>query len=115
MYVSMFVYIYVCNWGFPSDSVVKESHLPMQEMQKTQVWSLGQEGPLEEEMATHSSILVGNLPWTEEPGRLQSVELQRVGYNWETEHTRMSITEYMGLCVRIYVKLYERCVYVDIW
>ena len=42
------------------------------------VWSLGQEDPLEEGMATHSSILVCRIPWTEEPGRLQSMGSQRV-------------------------------------
>ena len=42
-------------------------------MQETQVQSLGQEDPLEEEMATHSSILAWEVPWTEKPGRLQSV------------------------------------------
>ena len=42
----------------------------MQEMQKMQVLSLAQEDPLEEEMATHSSILAWRIPWTEEPGRL---------------------------------------------
>ena len=47
-------------------------------MQETQVLSLGQEDPLEEEMAAHSSILAGKIPWTEEPGGLQSMELQRV-------------------------------------
>ena len=41
--------------------------------------SLGQEDPLEKEMATHSSILAWRIPWTEEPGRLQSMESQRVG------------------------------------
>ena len=46
----------------------------MQETQETQVRSLGQEDPLEEEMVTHSSILAQNIPWTEEPGRLQSME-----------------------------------------
>ena len=40
---------------------------------QTQVRSLGQEGPLEKEMATHSSILVWRIPWMEEPGRLQSM------------------------------------------
>ena len=49
------------------------------EMQDTQVRSLSQEDPLEEEMATHSSILAWGIPWTEEPGGLQSMELQRVG------------------------------------
>ena len=42
-------------------------------MQEMQVWSLGQEDPLEEEMATHSSILAWRIPWTEEPGGLQSM------------------------------------------
>ena len=46
-------------------------HLPKQEIQKMWVWFLGQEDPLEEEKATHSSILVWKVPWTEEPGRLQ--------------------------------------------
>ena len=41
----------------------------MQEAQETLVWFLGQEDPLEEEMATHSSILAWRIPWTEEPGR----------------------------------------------
>ena len=55
-------------------------------MQETQVWSLGWEDPLEEEMATHSSILVWKIPRTEEPGRLQSMVLQRVGHSWVTKH-----------------------------
>ena len=49
----------------------------MQEMQETQVWSLGWEDPLEEEMATHSSILAWEIPWTEEPDRLQSTGSQK--------------------------------------
>jgi len=48
-------------------------------MQEAQVQSLDQEDPLEKEMATHSSILAWRIPWTEEPGRLQSMGLQRVG------------------------------------
>ena len=50
-------------------------------MQETQVQSLGQEDPLEKEMAIHSSILAWRIPWTEEPGGLQSMGLQRVGYD----------------------------------
>ena len=50
-------------------------------VQETQVRSLGQEDPLEEEMATHSSILVWRIPWTEEPGGLQSMGSQRVGHD----------------------------------
>ena len=49
-------------------------------MQDTRDGSLGREDPLEEDMATHSSILAWEIPWTEEPGGLQSVELQRVGH-----------------------------------
>ena len=48
-------------------------------VQQTEVPSLGQEDPLEEGMATHSSILAWRIPWTEEPGRLQSVGWKRVG------------------------------------
>ena len=53
-------------------------------MQETQVLSLGQEDPLEKEMATHSSILAWRIPWTEEPGGLQSVGSQKVGQDWAT-------------------------------
>ena len=50
-------------------------------MQETQVQSLGQEDPLGKGMAAHSSIHAWEIPWTEEPGRLQSMGLQRVGYD----------------------------------
>ena len=50
-------------------------------MQKTQIQLLGQEDPLEEEMPTHSSILAQRITWTEEPGRPQSMESQRVGHD----------------------------------
>ena len=53
----------------------------MQKMKEMWVQSLGQEHPLEEGMATHSSILAWEIPWTEEPGRLQSIRSQRVGYD----------------------------------
>ena len=49
-----------------------------------QVRSLGQEDPLEKEMATHSSILAWKISWTEEPGGLQSMGSQRVGHDWAT-------------------------------
>ena len=74
-------------WSFSSGSVVKI--LPMQEMQETWVWSLGWEDALELEMAPYSSSLAWEIPWTEEPGGLQSMVLQRVGHNWATEHARM--------------------------
>ena len=53
----------------------------MQETKETWVQSLGGEDPLEKEMATHSSTLPWSIPWTEEPGRLQSLGLNRVGHN----------------------------------
>ena len=61
--------------GFPSGSVVKNPPA-MQEPQETQVRFLALEDPLEEGMATHSRILAWRIPWTEEPGGLQSVESQ---------------------------------------
>ena len=56
------------------------SNLPA--IQETQVWFLGQVDPLEKGMATHSSILAWRIPWTEEPGGLQSMGSKRVGHNW---------------------------------
>ena len=53
----------------------------MPPMWETQVQSLGQEDPLEKEVATHSSILAWRIPWMEEPGRLQSTGSQRVGHD----------------------------------
>ena len=50
-------------------------------MRETEVRSLGQEDPLEEGMATHSSVLAWRIPWTEEPGGLQPIRLQRVGHD----------------------------------
>ena len=61
-------------------------------MQETQVWSLGWEDTLEEEMVTHSSSLAWKIPWTEEPGGLQSIGLQRVRHGWVTNtHPKYTI------------------------
>ena len=56
-------------------------------MQETQIQSLGQEEPLKKGMAAHSSILAWRTLWTEEPGELQSMELQRVGRDLSDTHT----------------------------
>ena len=64
--------------GLPSG---KEYYLLMQEMQEMQVRSLGGEDPLEEEMATHSSIFAWRIPWTEEIDGLQSIGSQRDGHD----------------------------------
>ena len=64
-------------WDFPVTQTVKS--LPA--MQETWIRSLGQEDPLEEGMAIHSSILAWRIPWTEEPGGLQSMGSQRVRHD----------------------------------
>ena len=59
-------------------ALVVNNHLPTWEMKGTWVQCLGQEDSLEEEMATHSNVLAWRIPWTEEPGGLQSVDSKRV-------------------------------------
>ena len=66
----------VVQKGFPGDSAVKNPPAK-QEPQEMQVQSLGGEGPLEESMAAHSSILAWRIPWTEEPGGLQSIGVSK--------------------------------------
>ena len=68
--------------GFPVAQLVQNPPA----MQETWVPPLGWEDPLEEGMATHSSILAWRFPWTEEPGGLQSTGSQRVGQDWAAEH-----------------------------
>ena len=64
-------------------------------MQETWIRSLGQEDPLEKEMATHSSILAWRIPWTEEPGGLLSIGSHRVGHDW-SDLACMHIHLYLG-------------------
>ena len=71
---------------FPDDVVVKNPP-GKQEMEETKVWFLGQEDPLEKEIATHSSILAWKIPRTEEPSGLQSMGSQRVRHAWMYTHT----------------------------
>ena len=82
----------------------KKTHLPVQETGDT-VWFLCQEDPLEEEMATHSRTLAWKIPWTEEPGRLQSMGSQRAGHDWahmpgflnyNTSHTQLILEKAMA-------------------
>ena len=69
-----------CTWA----SLVAQRIKRLPAMQETWVWSLGREDPLEKEMATHSSIVAWRIPWTEEPGGLQSMGLQRLRHDWVT-------------------------------
>ena len=62
-------------------SLVAQTVKRLPTMRETWVLSLGQEDPLEKKMATHSNILAWKIPWTEEPGRLQSMGSQRVGHD----------------------------------
>ena len=72
-------------------------------MQETRVQSLGWEDPLEKEMAIHSSTTAWKIPWTEEPGRLQSMGSQRVGHDWATSrHIHTTQTDYL---LPVYVNL----------
>ena len=64
-----------------AQSLVAQRVKRLPTMPETRVQSLGQEDPLEKAMATHSSTLAWKIPWTEEPGRLQSMGLQRVGHD----------------------------------
>ena len=76
-------------------------HLPT--MQETRVQSLGREDPLEKEMATHSSISAWKIPWTEEPGRLQSMGSQRLRHDFSTTEINslfFSTTEINSLSTR---------------
>ena len=66
-------------------SLVAQSVKYLPSMQVTRVRSLGGDDPLEKEMTNHSSILAWRIPWTEEPGGLQSMGLQRVGHDLATE------------------------------
>ena len=78
----------MCKAGFPSGSALKNVPV-VQKPQETRVQSLGQKDPLEEDMVIHTSILAWRLPWTEEPGRLQSIGLQRLKHDWSNwAHTQ---------------------------
>ena len=84
----------IFNRGGASLEAQRLKRLPA--MRETWVRSLGREDPLEKGMATHSSILAWRIPWTEEPGRLQSMGSQRVGHDWATSLS-FTFMSYIGL------------------
>ena len=88
-------------WASQIVQCVKNSPA-IQKTLETQVPSLGWEDPLEEEMASHSSILAWRIPWMDEPGALWSMGLQRVGHNW----ARMHAHSLLGSKLR-YLALFE--------
>ena len=76
------------------DFLVAQTVKKLPAMQKTQVWSLGRKDPLEKGTATQSSIIAWGIPWTEEPGGLQSTGSQRFGHNWAT-NTSVNIPQFI--------------------
>ena len=76
-------------------------------MRETWVQSLGQEDPLEKEMATHPSILAWKIPWMEEPGGLQSMGSQRVGHDWATSLHFTSLLTWVVNCIPVYIFPYR--------
>ena len=78
------IYLIFIRYACIRSSLVAQSVKSLPAMWEIWVQSLGQEDPLEKEMATHSSILAWRIPWTEEPGGLQFMRLQRVGRDWVT-------------------------------
>ena len=87
----------ISRWTFLVTQMVKRQPT----MQETQVRSLGGEDPLEKGMATHSSSLSWKIPWMEEPGRLHSMRLQRVRYNWATSLTDLCVYKLCWGCENI--------------
>ena len=77
--------MWICSeFGLPRTSLVAQMVKNPTAIRETWVWSLGREDSLEEGLTTYSSILAWRIPWTEEPGGLQSMGLQRVGNDWAT-------------------------------
>ena len=88
---------YPHKWGFSGGSSIKNPP----EMQETWVQYLGWEDPLEKEMATHSSIVSWEIPWTEEPSRLQSMGWQRVrpGLAMKKQHLHKAYPNTISTCL----------------
>ena len=84
---------------FPGGSAVKNLLV----MQETQVQSLSQEDPLEKKMAIHSSILAWRIPWTKEPGGLESKGSRRVTHDLATKPPQNYICVCVKMCVYIYI------------
>ena len=103
------------NWLDIRASLGAQTVKNLRAMRETWVWSLGREDPLEEEMATHPSILVWRIPWTEEPGRLESMGSQRVRHDLVScacthTHARTLDIEYGSLCYTVGPRLFVLCV-----
>ena len=83
-------------------SLVAQTVKNLLAMWETWIWSWDQKDPLEKGMDTHSSILAWRIPWTEEPGRLQSLGLLRVGHNWGTNNTQRIVSKKEGQNMKLF-------------
>ena len=104
------VYLYKRDYvdRLPYGSV--EKNLPA--IKEMQVWSLGWEDPLEKEMPTHSSILAWEIPWTVEPGGLQSMGSQRVGEHLATKQQQQQIIWIGGSAASVMLSVSSPSVFV---
>ena len=93
IFSTMFLFLLLLN-NTLSVSPVAQGLKRLPAMQETWVWSLDWEDPLEKEMPTHSCILAWRIPWTEEPGGLQSMGLQRVGHDWPSDLTKQYVKSF---------------------
>ena len=92
-------------------SLVVQSMKNLPAMWETWVQSLGWEDPLEEGMATQSSILAWRIPWTEEPDMLQSLGSQRVRHDWATKPTHIYIRTYAYIYIYMYIhQKHQTCI-----
>ena len=104
---NIYVYIHICIYVVSLMVEQLKNPSVMQESPETWVWSLGQEDSLEKKMATHSSILAWKIPWTEEPGGLQYMGLQRVRHDWARgTHVYMNIFRCMFSYIHIFIHMY---------
>ena len=102
-WISVFSYqMAAFSWGLPRWHKWWRLCLPVQGMQETRFRSLGWKDHLGKEMTTHSRFLAWKIPWTEEPGGLQSMRLQTVGHDWVHIHTH---TLYLAFHLQRYVFL----------
>ena len=95
---------------FQGTSLVAQTVKHLSTMWESWVWALGWEDPLEKEMAIHSSTVAWKIPWTEEPGTLQSMGLQRVGHDWEWLHFRWRKSRRLFF-LETYPKRIDSCYY----
>ena len=95
-------------------SLVAQTVKRLSTMRDTRVWSLGWEDSLEKEMAIHSRTVAWKIPWTEEPGRLQPMESQRVGHDWATSLSRFTFMESRQMVLmNLFAGQQQRCRHRD--